>query len=173
VSDPQGETQAPSTRRICTRRATVENASAISTIIPACNEHTKLQKKAVSSVLRQTTACHDLIVVNDGSIPPITDVNNLADPRVRIIRRENNRGAAAARNLGISAACSSVLAFRESQEVWYPSEFDKQLTFLNGGILYNLTDVDLPDRTKFRALGLVPQALQHVSLSSSETGARL
>jgi hypothetical protein len=105
---------------------------------------------------------------------PITGVNNLADPRVRITRDENNRSAIVARNVEISAARSTAPAYLASEDVWYSSKFDEQLTFLNDGNLHDVTAaLDLRDRTNSKTLGLILQILQHAPSSSRESRARL
>ena len=122
----------------------------------------------------QTNTCREVILVDDGSMPPIVGVDNLADTRGRTIRHDNNRGAAAARNLGICAARSSVLAFLDSKDVWYPLKFDEQLTVLKDGNPYGVViEFDLRDRIKYTALGLILQTLEHVPSSSCESRAPL
>jgi GT2 family glycosyltransferase len=162
VNDPQTELPAPSAGRTDARHAAAGNTE-ISTIIPAYNRHAELQR-AVGSALRQTIACREVIVIDDGSVPPIAGVGELADPRVRIIRRDYNRGAAAARNLGISAARAGILAFLDSDDVWHPSKLEEQLALLDHGDLDGIvTGFDLRDRFKSKAISLIPNAAVDIS----------
>ena len=61
---------------------------------------------AISSTLSQSFGDIELIIVDDGSFPKIEDIVGASafhDPRLMIIRQEN-RGVAAARNLGLLSA---------------------------------------------------------------------
>jgi glycosyltransferase involved in cell wall biosynthesis len=73
---------------------------------------------AVGSVLRQTVTDFECIVVDDASPdgPVLPD-----DPRVRVVRREDNGGPPAARNTGIAAATGRYLAFLDDDDIWLPN----------------------------------------------------
>jgi glycosyltransferase involved in cell wall biosynthesis len=76
-----------------------------------------LLAEAVSSVLAQTVRDFEVLVVDDASPRP-PDVP--ADPRVRVIRRAENGGPAAARNTGLDAARGRYVAFLDDDDVWRP-----------------------------------------------------
>jgi glycosyltransferase involved in cell wall biosynthesis len=74
--------------------------------------------EAVASVIGQTTADWECIVVDDSGsgsdvLPGLRD-----DPRVRVLRHETNLGVAAARNTGIQAAAGRYLAFLDDDDVF-------------------------------------------------------
>ena len=100
----------------------------ISVIIPTYNRLLHLER-AIGSVLAQRRACGELIVVDDGStdetpalVERLATDSNVA---VRLLRQEN-RGAAAARNLGIRSARGNLLAFLDSDDWWLPNKMALQ-----------------------------------------------
>ena len=54
-----------------------------------------------------------------------------ADQRIQVISTEN-RGVAAARNLGISRAANEYVAFLDADDLWHPTKIEKQLAALHG-----------------------------------------
>ena len=74
---------------------------------------------AIGSVLDQDFADLEIVVVDDGSTPPFALPAALAgDRRVRVVRHETNRGAAAARNTGLAQGRGRWAAFLDSDDRW-------------------------------------------------------
>lgn len=102
----------------------------ISVITPAYNA-AKYIGEALDSVLNQTFTSYELIVINDGS----PDTNELErelqkyPPTIRYIKQEN-RGAAAARNAGLRCARGEYAAFLDADDRWLPNFLEEQLEFL-------------------------------------------
>ncbi|HZS34172.1 MAG TPA: glycosyltransferase [Methylomirabilota bacterium] len=99
----------------------------VTVVLPTYQRASTLER-AIRSVLEQTYRDFELIVVDDGS----TDGTGAAlarvqDPRVVCIRLEANRGASAARNVGIRAARGQFLAFQDSDDEWLPSKLERHL----------------------------------------------
>jgi glycosyltransferase involved in cell wall biosynthesis len=91
----------------------------ISIVIPVYNK-TEYIKRALRSVFSQTVTDFALLVVDDGS----TDgggaiVSGFTDPRLKLIRQEN-QGVCAARNTGIAASRTDLIAFLDADDEWYP-----------------------------------------------------
>lgn len=100
-----------------------------SVIIPAYNAMAYLPE-TVESVLNQTFADFEIIIVNDGSSDGIEQwVSQLTDPRIRLISQKN-QGLAGARNTGIANACSEYLAFLDADDLWEPTKLEKQVQIL-------------------------------------------
>jgi glycosyltransferase involved in cell wall biosynthesis len=97
----------------------------VSVIIPVHDRHRQVID-AVRSALAQEEVNVEIIVVDDGSTPPI-DLDSLKDGRVRVVRHERNRGAAAARNTGIAVATGRYVAFLDSDDTWMPDKLSRQL----------------------------------------------
>jgi glycosyltransferase involved in cell wall biosynthesis len=73
--------------------------------------------EAVGSVLAQTVQDFEIVVVDDGGPGP---VQVPADPRVRLVRRAENGGPAAARNAGMKAAQGKYLTFLDDDDLYVP-----------------------------------------------------
>jgi glycosyltransferase involved in cell wall biosynthesis len=73
--------------------------------------------RAIASVLAQEGARFELIVVDDGTRGYL---ETLADPRIRVIPAERNRGPSGARNLGLAAARAEIVAFLDSDDAYRP-----------------------------------------------------
>jgi glycosyltransferase involved in cell wall biosynthesis len=94
-----------------------------SVIIPTYGR-AKFLSEAVASVLAQTEADFECIVVDDASPEPATVPN---DARIRLIRRDENGGPPAARNTGIEAASGTYVAFLDDDDVWVPTRLGDAL----------------------------------------------
>jgi glycosyltransferase involved in cell wall biosynthesis len=102
----------------------------ISVIVPAFGRQVSL-KRAIASAIAELAIDDEVLVIDDGSAPPIDLSEELAaDPRLRLIRSNENRGAAAARNLGISHARRDLIAFLDSDDRWLPGKIDAQIDAL-------------------------------------------
>jgi glycosyltransferase involved in cell wall biosynthesis len=91
----------------------------VSVIMPAFNAGAFIHV-AITSVLRQTLADLELLVVDDGSSDDtVAVVNRLAaaDRRVRVLTQPN-AGPSAARNTGFTAATGRYFAFLDSDDEW-------------------------------------------------------
>lgn len=103
----------------------------ISVIIPAFNAAEYIGE-ALDSVFAQTTAPHEVIVINDGSrdTEELEQVLKRYPASLHYIKQEN-RGAAAARNAGLRAATGEFVAFLDGDDKWLPVFLEKQLKLLN------------------------------------------
>ena len=86
----------------------------VAVVIPTYNR-APLLVRAVRSVLDQTGAADEVIVVDDGSTDATAEA--VADLPVRLVRQAN-AGAAAARNRGVREATSPWVAFLDSDDLW-------------------------------------------------------
>jgi len=88
----------------------------VSVIMPIYNR-AHLVPRVVGSLSAQTYRNLDIVIADDCSNDDLPGaVAALHDPRVRIVRRETNGGAAAARNTGVAAARGALIAFHDSDD---------------------------------------------------------
>jgi glycosyltransferase involved in cell wall biosynthesis len=97
--------------------------------MPAYNAAPKIDA-ALRSVLAQTVGDLEVIVVDDGSADHTAAVAEaIEDGRVQVIRQEN-AGAAAARNTGLSAASGTYVALLDADDLWVSHKLERQLQAL-------------------------------------------
>lgn len=127
----------------------------VSVIIPTYNRAPTL-KRAIQSVLAQTYADFELLVVDDGSTDQTEDlVRRIGDPRIRFIAQPRNMGVAAARNRGLAESRGALIAFLDSDDLWAPRKLARQVALferspLRVGLVY--TGVETMDEAGVRSV---------------------
>ncbi len=91
--------------------------------------------QTISCVLAQTYADWELLLVEDCSKDNTDGVitEYLAahpDERIRLIRQEENLGAAEARNRGVRESRGRYIAYLDGDDLWEPEKLDHELRFL-------------------------------------------
>jgi glycosyltransferase involved in cell wall biosynthesis len=99
-----------------------------SVVIPVFNREMPLAK-ALESILIQSIQDFEVLIIDDGSIPLIaTKISELVisfkDDRIKLLRHDNNKNGAAARNTGIKAAKGLFLCFLDSDDFWLPNKLE-------------------------------------------------
>lgn len=106
---------------------------AVSVVIPTYN-HANFLQAALRSVQAQTTVDWEAIVVNNFSQDNTIDlVAAFDDPRIRLVNFRNNGIIAASRNHGVQLAKAGLIAFLDSDDVWYPRKLELCLARLAEG----------------------------------------
>jgi glycosyltransferase involved in cell wall biosynthesis len=103
----------------------------VSAVIPTYNR-ADLICRAVDSVLQQSYADVEAVVVDDGSKDATEEVVAArygADPRVRYLRVPNG-GVSRARNIGIAQSRGDYVAFLDSDDYWLPWKIELQVKCL-------------------------------------------
>ena len=102
----------------------------VSIILPAY-KHAQYIGQAIGSILAQSFAGWELIIVNDGSPDDTCDVVKpfLSDSRIQYLEQEN-QGQSAARNLGISLAQAEFIHLLDDDDWLPPDALEWQVYFL-------------------------------------------
>ena len=98
--------------------------------------------QAITSVIQQTYADFELIIINDCSTDRTVDVINefiKKDARIRLINNSKNMGVSYTRKHGLDEAKGSWIAILDSDDLWLPEKLAKQVEFqkkTNADLLY-------------------------------------
>jgi glycosyltransferase involved in cell wall biosynthesis len=111
-------------------------APRVSIIVPFLDPPEGFFREAVASVLSQTFEDWELLLVNDGSRPESTEVAaalaRLDPARIHCLSHPDgrNHGIPASRNLGLDRARGELIAYLDSDDVWYPGKLADQVQLL-------------------------------------------
>lgn len=106
------------------------NHPLISVIIPVYNAAADLAE-ALQSIQRQKYAPLEIIVVDDGSTDGSAGIAQGFRGEVHYLYQEN-RGPAAARNLGLEVSQGELVAFLDADDLWVDNKIEVQLAYLIG-----------------------------------------
>jgi len=115
----------------------------VSVIIPAYNAAPFLAQ-CLRSVLGQTRPPDEVIVVDDGSVDATPEVAKSFGQSIRYFRQPSG-GSSSARNLGLSHATGSLIAFQDADDVWIPEKLALQVELLNRHPEYGMVYSDLSE----------------------------
>jgi glycosyltransferase involved in cell wall biosynthesis len=118
----------PAYDRIDERNRRAHPAPLLSVVIPAYNS-ARFIGEAIESVLAQGHPEIELLVVDDGSTDDTADVVARHGKPVKLVRQQNS-GAAVARNTGMRVARGRYVAFLDADDLWLPGKIDAQLAHL-------------------------------------------
>ncbi|HEG43672.1 MAG TPA: glycosyltransferase [Phycisphaerales bacterium] len=101
----------------------------ITVIIPAYNISEYIGR-AIESVLAQTRAADEIIIVDDGSTDDTAEKIKSFGDKITYIFQEN-KGLSGARNTGIKAASSAWIALLDGDDEWLPEYLEKQTELIS------------------------------------------
>jgi len=104
--------------------------AAVTVIIPTFNRAHKIPR-AIASVLYQTFADYEILVVDDGSEDATHEVLTRFRSHIKWITHSKNLGVSAARNTGIRESHSPLIAFLDSDDYWLPDKLAAQISFFS------------------------------------------
>lgn len=119
----------------------------VSAIIPTFNRAHTLGE-SIKSVLNQSYKNIEIIVVDDASQDNPKEIIKSFVQNIRFISLKTNKGAAAARNKGIDIAEGDFIAFLDSDDIWYPTKIEKQVSALKNteqNVGFNFCNLELID----------------------------
>jgi glycosyltransferase involved in cell wall biosynthesis len=99
-------------------------------VVMAVHNGARFLKPALTSVLGQTMAQLELIVVDDGSTDETADIlARCVDRRLRVVHQKRT-GQNAALNHGLSLARGDFIARQDADDVWLPGRLEWQMSHL-------------------------------------------
>ena len=109
----------------------VAAAPRVSIIIPAY-KIARFIAETLETILTQTFADYEIIIINDGS-PDTPELEKTLKPFQEqiIYARQSNGGASKARNLAICLARGELFAFLDGDDLWFPEHLEKLVKFLD------------------------------------------
>ena len=110
----------------------------VSVVIP-CWRAAATLGRAVQSVLAQTQAPAEIIVVDDASDDATPQVIAALPSPIRKIALPENRGAGSARNAGWQAASQEFIAFLDADDAWHPRKLELQCGWMEAHPTVTLT----------------------------------
>ena len=103
----------------------------VSVLIP-CYNAARYVSQAIDSILAQSFADFELVIVDDGSKDAsIEAITRYTDTRIRLVRHGINKGVAEARNTAMKHAKGAYLAFLDADDTSSPDRLEKQVRFLD------------------------------------------
>ena len=122
-------------------RPKMDDSNLVSVILPTYNREVLL-KQSIDSVLNQSYANLELIVIDDASTDKTSNlVKSYSDNRILYIKHNENKHASASRNTGIRKAKGKYLAVLDDDDTWLPHKLEMQVSLLNNcpestGLIY-------------------------------------
>ncbi|MBF9195338.1 glycosyltransferase family 2 protein [Microvirga terrestris] len=109
-------------------RSATSSVPTVSIVIATKNQP-DLLRESVSSCLRQTFEDFEIIVVDDGSTPELRpSLDDLDDPRLKVLLLKDSRGLAFARNYANAMARGEFIAIHDDDNLMLPQRLDRQLS---------------------------------------------
>jgi len=134
----------------------------VSALMPAYNAE-KYIGEAVESILNQTLADFELIIVNDGSADNTERVvNQFDDSRIRYVENGENSGVAKSYNRAIELARGKYLAVAEADDISHPQRFAMLSDFLNANPKYGVVSANV------KRFSTVPPEFHNISRSQCD-----
>lgn len=113
----------------------------ISVVLPAYNGADTIEQ-AICSVIEQSDPRWELLVTDDASTDATRDVvRRVADPRVRLLEHDTNRGPDAARFTALVASKGDLVAFLDQDDLFLPAKLGAHIAYMDRhpeiGLAYN------------------------------------
>lgn len=138
----------------------------ISVLLPVYNCELYI-KETIDSVLNQTFADFELIVIDDCSTDQtVSVIKEFSDTRIRLIEKQVNSGLINSLNLGISIAKGEYIARMDGDDICLPERFAKQVAFLDKNPNIILCG------TAYQTFGAIEKVIRH-PLSHKKIAAQL
>ena len=102
----------------------------VSVIMPTYNRTVEI-KESIRSVLNQTFADFELVIVNDGGLDGVKEiVDTFRSGKIKYFRLRHNKGLAGALNEGILRSEGKYIAYLDDDDVYYPDHLTNLVEFI-------------------------------------------
>ena len=147
----------------------------VSVIVPVRNGERYLGA-AIESILKQSYAPSEVIVVDNGSVDGSAAVAQRFGPPVQVLT-EPVPGPAQARNFGIRAASGDFIAFLDADDLWDPLKLEHQISIMLQQpevdlVFANMREFISPDLTDAQQANMSPRADDYRGMCASTLLAR-
>ena len=95
-------------------------------VVVTCYNSAETIAETIDSILDQSLAPLELVVVDDGSKDKSVEILQGYGERIRLIVRENG-GPSKARNSGISLCNGNWISFCDGDDLWHPEKLERQV----------------------------------------------
>lgn len=103
----------------------------VTVLLPVYNGEQYVHE-AIKSILNQSFADFELLIVNDGSIDHSVEIiQSYSDPRIRLVHNEKNLKLIAALNKGLDLARGEYIARMDCDDISLPQRLEKQVKFMD------------------------------------------
>lgn len=146
----------------------------VSIIMPVYNSE-KVLKAAIDSVLQQTYANWELIIVDDKSTDQslaIIQTYTAQKTNIILIEQAENSGAAISRNKGIAKAKGKYIAFLDADDIWLPEKLALQIAFMEknqSALTCTYYSTMQQDGTPFKSIIKAPDRITYHQLLKNNT----
>ena len=95
--------------------------------------------EAISSILEQTFADFEFIIIDDGSDDgSLNIIKSFNDNRIRVLLNPTNKGIVFTRNRGLEESKGRYIAMLDADDVAYKTKFEEQIGFLQNNKDYGM-----------------------------------
>lgn len=139
----------------------------VTVLMPVYNGEAHL-REAIDSILGQTLADFEFLIINDGSTDASESVvRSYSDPRIRLVSNDRNLGLIATLNKGLDLARGEFVARMDCDDISLPRRLETQVSFMRTN-----SDVGICG-TWFRTTGARVERSVHPATSSGEVKSAL
>lgn len=127
------------------------NAPPVTVLMPNHNG-ARFIAASIRSVLEQSFTDYELLIIEDASTDnSLQVIGEFQDPRIRVLRLEQNEHICVGLNLGLQQARGKYIARIDSDDCWHPTKLEKQIAYMQAhpecGACFTWVDVvDEQDR---------------------------
>jgi glycosyltransferase involved in cell wall biosynthesis len=142
----------------------------VSVVIP-CFGRQEVLDLSLRSLLNQTRPADEIIVVDDGTEPPITVPDGVR--LLRIERKPGYRGSSAAKNFGAKHATSDWLAFTDNDIIHLPDALESVVRLAEAGpenILYDVFSISVPEKLRTKEPETIAGFMDHRTFDGKSAG---